>query len=135
MLLTAVLLLGGGLTLWASAPQAPPTPSPSPVLTGKDVLSADAARSLEADLSSGDKSRIRRALTVPEGQKLDSKFYAGIAALGAFTIREETAVQLDDNSAGVYADVQHGRVRTWTLLLTRTDGGWLVASTLKGEQL
>lgn len=134
MLVTAALLLGGGLTLWVSAPQVPPTPSPSPVLTGKDVLSADAARSLEADLSSGDKSRIRRALAVPDGQKLDSKFYAGIAALGAFTIREETAVQLDDNSAHVYAEVEHGRVRTWTLLLTKAAGEWLVATTLEGEQ-
>lgn len=94
----------------------------------------DAARTLEADLSSPDKRRVRQALAVPDGQKLDRKFYAGMAALGAFTIREETAVQFDDDSARVYADVEHGPVRTWTLLLTRADNRWLVASTIEGEQ-
>lgn len=134
--LASALLISGVSAFWISMPQTPTSPSVAPFSprTGKDVLSADAARTLEADLSSSDKRRVRQALAIPDGQKLDSKFYAGMAALGAFTIREETAVQLDDDSARVYADVEHGRMRTWTMLLTRTGNRWLVASTIEGEQ-
>ncbi len=92
------------------------------------------ARDLEADLSSGDSSRIRKVLAVPAKEKLDPKLISGIASLGRITIREDTAVLLDDNSMRVYADVENGDIKTWTLLLTKQGASWLVSSTLEGEQ-
>lgn len=135
--LAAVALVAGATLIVGVStrqPSSAPSPAPSVLRTGTDVLSREDARTLESDLSSGDSRRIRAALAVPAGQQLDGKFYAELATLGQFTVREGSAVQFDDTSARVYAEVEHGRVRTWTLLLSKEMGRWLVASTIEGEQ-
>lgn len=112
-------------------PASPMTPAPSP---SSAALSPTAARDLEANLSSGDSARIRKVLAVPTKEKLDPKLISGIASLGSITIREDTAVLLDDNSMRVYANVENGNIKTWTLLLTKQGASWLISSTLEGEQ-
>lgn len=98
------------------------------------VLAPSAARQLEAELSSGEASRIRKALVIPAGEKLSSSFFKDLASLGRISIREDSAVSLDDTSTRVYADVEHGQVKTWTLLLIEVDGQWRVASTIEEER-
>ena len=133
----AVVAVGGvvgAILVRTAGPQTPPSPSPAVVETGTQVVAAADARRLESDLSSGNPDRIRKALAIPAEQKLDPKFFARFAKLGKVTIRQDSAVRLDDTSARVYADLEHGEAETWTLLLTSVDGQWRVASTLEGEQ-
>lgn len=131
----AVVAAGCVLGFLFTRPAAPlASSSPSPTETGTRVVAASEARQLEADLSSGKNHRIREALAIPDGEKLDAKFFTRFSGLGRITIREDSAVRLDDTSARVYAGVEHSQVKTWTLLLTSVGGKWRVASTIEGEQ-
>lgn len=117
-----------------TGPPTTPTPSATPVATGTAALPAAVADRIASDLQSADKKRILRSLSVPAGTKLDDKLFTGLRALGTISIRVDSAVRLDEHSVRVYAAVQKGAVKTWTLLLTDVDGTWRVSDTLEGEQ-
>lgn len=117
-----------------TGPQTAPTQSPSPAVTGTAALAPAEADRIASDLQSKDRKRILRSLTIPAGTKVDNRLLTGLSALGKMTIRVDSAVSLDEHSVRVYADVQKGTVKTWTLLLTDIDGTWRVSATLEGEQ-
>lgn len=132
VVLTTIAVIVGLIAF--SRPQTAPTPAPSPASTGTAALTSADADRIASDLQSGDRKRIIRSLSVPAETKVDAKLFTGLRALGKITIRVDSAVQLDEHSVRVHADVQKGTVKTWTLLLTNADGSWQVSATLEGEQ-
>ncbi|GAA3001222.1 hypothetical protein GCM10010483_52740 [Actinokineospora diospyrosa] len=88
-------------------------------------LTSDQARGLGADLTSGDESRVRRAVAVSPEQPFDPGFVASLAAapveLDAATFQVEP-----DGSAHVSARVGGAR---WTVWLVAVEGRWLISST------
>ncbi len=101
------------------------TASPTPVR-----LPSVEVHRIQADLVSGDPRRIREALDVPPGRRLDPAFLRQMHGL-EITFQVSTAVTAGPNQVALDARVTSpdGRKMTWRVTLDHVDGRYLVADT------
>lgn len=109
--------------------QAVPARSATPVAEPVEVLLAEQARLLEAELAAGDEARLREVVVLPEGQVLDPGLAAGLAAAAPRLDEASFRTTGDDTaSVAVTTSADAGSSR-WTATLLRIDGQWKVAFT------
>lgn len=130
--LLAVLVVGGCGAPGEDPPATPTpnTPEPATAPTLSVPFDESVATELDADVASGDETRVRDALAIPEGQPLEPGFIEAISAAD-LTIDPTTLVVVADDYATAHATATgpDGQTATWLVDLVVVDGRWTIAAT------
>ncbi len=121
---TAGVLLSGGTDPARTGAQ--PEAQPSAQALSGQVLSAQRADEITAQLASGNETGVREVLALPPGQDLDPGFAQDLAALD-LEIDESTFEATGPDEGTVDATTNSGTV--WETRLSRIEGAWFVVST------
>jgi hypothetical protein len=104
----------------------PPTPTSS--MPAAAPLTEETARSLAANITSADESRVRRALAISDDQQLEAGAVTQLAAI-SLTIDVASFRDAQDGTATAKAQIGGPAPATWILHLVLREGEWKISNT------
>ncbi len=111
---------------WAASPAGAADTQQRPAAV--PAFTEQVARSLEAELTSGDQKRMREVLAISPKQEVDD---AAIAALTGLRVSFDVTTfrPASDTTATVKANVSGPQASAWLVTLVQVDGKWKVSTT------
>lgn len=125
----ALCLLATGCSHGNPFPKSQPTSDATPV----EVSSAQVNR-LADDLVSGAPARVRQAVEMPAGQRMDPRFVQQLDELTViFDTSSAVAIGADQVQLAATVTTADGETEQWRVILDQVDGRYLIADTVKGS--